>query len=65
MLFADTVYKNGNIITMNPDKPKACTVAILGDKIVGVGSDAEIAEMAGPNTEVVDLGGQTMTPGPH
>ncbi len=63
MLFADTVYKNGNIITMDPGRPKATSVAIWGDKIVVVGSDAEVAEMAGPTTEVVDLEGKTMTPG--
>ena len=38
-------------------------VAVLGDLIVAVGSDAEVRALAGPETRVVDLDGRTMTPG--
>ena len=63
MLFADTVLKNGNIITMDKSNPRTEAVAILGDKIVGVGTNAQMDEMTGPKTKVTDLKGQTMTPG--
>jgi predicted amidohydrolase YtcJ len=43
--------------------PDAGAIAIDGDEIVAVGSDAEIAALAGPATRVVDLGGATVLPG--
>jgi predicted amidohydrolase YtcJ len=38
-------------------------LAIENDKIVAVGSTAEIRKLAGPDTSVVDLGGRTVIPG--
>ncbi|MGF7184228.1 hypothetical protein GGQ84_000308 [Desulfitispora alkaliphila] len=67
-LSPNVVYLNGNVITVDDAKPKAEAVAVLGDKIVAVGDSAEIKQMAGPDTEVVDLADKTMIPGfiePH
>ena len=38
-------------------------MAVRGDLIVAVGSDAAVWGLAGPETRVVDLDGRTMTPG--
>jgi len=39
---------NGNILTMDGNNRVAQALAIEGDKIVAVGSDAEIRRLAGP-----------------
>ena len=48
---------------MNPDAPNATALAITGERIVAVGSDAEVLPLAGAGTTVVDLDGRTVTPG--
>ena len=68
VLEVDTIYLNGQIVTMDAEARTVEAVAVRGDEIVGVGSSAEIGLMAGPGTRVVDLEGRTMTPGfyaPH
>lgn len=60
---ADLVLTNGNVITVDGDNPPAEAVAAIGDRIVAVGSSAEIAAYIGGNTEVIDLDGQTAIPG--
>src|SRR5580700_4983128 len=44
-------------------RPHGPGLAIKGDKIVAVGSDAEIRRLAGPDTSITDLGGRTVIPG--
>ena len=64
----DTIYLNGQIVTMDAEARTVEAVAVRGDEIVAVGSDAEVGLMAGPGTRVVDLEGRAMTPGfyaPH
>ena len=68
VLEVDTIYLNGQIVTMDDEARTVEAVAVRGDEIVGVGSSVEIGLMAGPGTRVVDLEGRTMTPGfyaPH
>lgn len=60
---ADKVFTNGKVYTVNPDQPWAEAVAVKGNKIVFVGSSAEVEEFIGSNTEVTDLKGKTMMPG--
>src|SRR5215471_6481714 len=60
---ADLVLKNANIYTVDDSKPHAQAVAVKGDKIVFVGSDAEVQSYIGPNTRVLDLKGATVLPG--
>lgn len=43
--------------------PDAAAVAITGDRVVAVGSVADIETRRGPATTVVDLGGATLLPG--
>ena len=60
---ADLVLMNGNIYTVNEGNPHADAVAVKGDRIVFVGSNAEAQKFAGKNTRVVDLHGNTVVPG--
>ncbi|MCJ7797332.1 MAG: amidohydrolase family protein, partial [Thermoleophilia bacterium] len=59
----DIIFHNGNLLTMEEDRPAAQAIAIAGDRILAVGSDSEVLALAGPGTAIVDLQGQTMTPG--
>lgn len=58
----DTIWVNGTVVTMEGERVVQA-VAVLGDLIVAVGSDAAVRGLAGPETRVVDLDGRTMTPG--
>ncbi len=60
---ADLIFINGKIWTVDKTKPNAQAVAIIGDKIVAVGSNSEIRKYAGKNTKVIDLKGRLMLPG--
>src|SRR5215831_18855712 len=48
---------------MEPGAPRAEAVAIAGDKIVAVGGNEEITELAGPGTEQIVAGRCTVMPG--
>ena len=57
------IFFNASVLTMDPDAPRATAVAVGGDRIVAVGSDAEIDALAGPDTRRIDAGGRTLLPG--
>jgi hypothetical protein len=59
----DLVLHGGNVITIDPRQPKAEAIAIAGERILAVGSDAEVAALSGSATKKVDLGGKTVVPG--
>ena len=40
---------------MDPRRTRAQAVAIVGERIVAVGSDADIQKWIGPDTELVEL----------
>jgi predicted amidohydrolase YtcJ len=60
---ADLVLHNGRIVTVDEAQPEAEAVAIRGDRILAVGSDAEIRRHIGRDTEVIDLAGRLAIPG--
>ena len=60
---ADLVLINGKIITVDAKDSIAQAVAIVGTKVVGLGSNEDILPRVGNNTQVVDLHGRTATPG--
>ena len=49
-----TIYTAKKIITMNPDKPTANAVAVVGDRILAVGSLKELEQAAGGQTYTVN-----------
>jgi predicted amidohydrolase YtcJ len=60
---ADLIITNAKIWTVDKSLPMAQAVAILGDRIVAVGSSADIDAWRGPNTHVIDAGGKLLLPG--
>src|SRR5712691_7343180 len=60
---ADLVFINGNIYTADEKQPRAEAVAVKGDRIVFVGSNAAAKKYEGPSTRIGDLHGATMLPG--
>ena len=48
---------------MDPALPRAEAIGILGERIIAVGSNSEIAQIRGPDTETINLNGATVLPG--
>jgi predicted amidohydrolase YtcJ len=59
----DLILYNADIITVNPAQPKAEALAVIGDRIVAVGSNREIRRLTGASTRKIDVGGKVVTPG--
>ena len=62
MRHADLVFTGGPVLTMDPARTRASSLAVTGERIAAVGHD-EVRELIGPRTEVVDLGGRLLLPG--
>lgn len=70
-LVPDTIFINGVIYTGTPvDAPKGSrdiarvqAMAVRGDRILSIGTDAEIKRLKARDTRVVDLGGRFVMPG--
>jgi len=60
---ADRVFLGGRIWTADPSRPRAQALALAGDAIVAVGTDAEVRRYVGPATQTVDLRGRFVAPG--
>ncbi len=60
---ADLVLRNGKIVTMNSAQPAVQALAVRGDRITALGSNADAARWIGPSTKVIDLHGRLATPG--
>jgi hypothetical protein len=60
---ADLVLRNGKVVTMDSTTPQGEAVAVTGDKITAIGSDADISRYVGSNTKVIDLQGHLAIPG--
>lgn len=59
------IFRAREIITLDPDRPTATAVAILGDRIVAVGTVDEMTAAAGGQPYVIDdtFADKVMTPG--
>jgi predicted amidohydrolase YtcJ len=60
---ATLIVTNATIYTVDKQHPKADAVAAIGDRIVAVGSSAEIDLWRGPQTSAIDAGGKLVLPG--
>ncbi len=60
---ADLVLYDGNVITVERYQPQAQALAVAGNRIVAVGSNAAIDPWIGPHTRRIDLHGMTVIPG--
>jgi len=60
---ADTVLRNGQVVTIDAQDSTQQATAVRDGKIVYVGSDAGVAAWIGSNTKVIDLAGRMLMPG--
>jgi predicted amidohydrolase YtcJ len=60
---ADIVLLNGKIVTVDDRFTIGEALAIKGERVLAVGSNAEIEKHKGPLTRAFDLGGRTVIPG--
>lgn len=60
---ADVVIQGGIIYTVNEEQPVVEAVVVVADTIAFAGSASGAQKWIGDGTEVIDLKGQTMTPG--
>ena len=60
---ADLIIINAKVWTVDATQPLAQAVAVLQDRIVAVGSNAEINAWHGSRTEVIDARGKLLLPG--
>jgi len=51
---------NGKVLTADAAKPSAEDVAIRGDRIIAVGTSAEIETLSGAKTRRIDFQGRTV-----
>jgi predicted amidohydrolase YtcJ len=58
-----TILFHGDVFTADPAMPHAQAIAITGDRITAVGSDAAVLALATPGTRKIDLGGRVVFPG--
>ena len=62
-IHADLVLTHGKIATMDDTTPFVEALAVRDGRILAVGSNNDIAGLAGPETRILDLAGATAIPG--
>lgn len=60
---AELIITNAKVWTVDPSRPTAQGVAVIGERIVAVGSLADIDAWRGPKTLVIDAEGRLLLPG--
>ncbi len=60
---ADLIITNAKVWTVDKSNPSAQAVAILGERIVAVGSNAEVGAWRGSKTQMIDAQGKLLVPG--
>ena len=60
---ADLVLVNGKIVTVDDRFSIAQALAIRGQRIAAVGTNADVEKLKGPQTRTMDLAGRTVIPG--
>jgi predicted amidohydrolase YtcJ len=57
------VYRNAAIRTGDGGDPPAQAMAVDGERLLAVGTETEVREVAGPRAELIDLEGAAVLPG--
>ena len=63
VIFADAVYHNGKVLTVDERFSIAQALAVRDGRVMAVGTNAEILNLAGPKTQRLDLKGKSIIPG--
>ena len=58
-----TLLVNADIVTMTSQVPSANAMAYTGERIVAIGTEADVRKAIGASATVHDLGGRTIVPG--
>ena len=65
MAAVDLLLAGARIVTLDPQRPAAEALGVRGDRIVALGSYAELRPLIGPGTEIVDGAGKVVLPAFH
>jgi predicted amidohydrolase YtcJ len=60
---ADLILLKGNVLTVDTHFSRAEAIAVKDDRILKVGTNREVAPLAGKGTKTIDLQGKTVLPG--
>jgi predicted amidohydrolase YtcJ len=60
---ADLILDNGRVVTVDPQETVAEAMAIRGERILRVGTSAEVMNHRGAGTRLFDLAGKAVLPG--
>lgn len=60
---ADLALVNGRVYTVDAERPWAEAIAVAADRVLAVGTTAEIQKHVGPKTRTLDLHGAFVSPG--
>ena len=59
-MFSCRIFKNADVVTMNPDQPRADAFLVCGDRFAAVGSLGDVRRRSPSGAEEVDLKGRTV-----
>lgn len=62
-LVPDLILHNANIFTVDPTQARAEAIAIVSDRILAVGQNSDVLNLATGATRKIDLAGATVVPG--
>ena len=60
---ADRILRGGRIYTQDPSRPWAEALAVSGNRISVIGSNADVDSLAAPHTQMIELNGRFVMPG--
>lgn len=60
---AESIFYNGILLTQDPVLPRAEALAVKVGRILAVGAGGDVENLAGPDTERIDLEGRILVPG--
>ena len=60
---ADLIVTHAKVWTVDAARPQAEAVAVIGERIVAVGSNVEVEQWRGPQMRVIDAAGKLVLPG--
>src|SRR6478609_7787129 len=63
LAYPDVIFHNGQVTTVDEKFSIKQAIAVRGNKIFKVGTDADVLRLAGPNARKIDLKGKSLIPG--
>ncbi len=60
---ADLIFHNGKVLSVDAKFSVHSAIAVRGERILAIGSDADVLKTKGDRTQLIDLAGKTVLPG--